>query len=227
MLNQLLRFLGLTALGEVARRLPLPISWAINAVLIVVSSLFPLWLVHTGRWSTKDLMLLFAVETFLVVFDVLVRILTYQSKRKGFAIIRYGPWMTGNGVLAWVYFFTIALMVPAMLIVTLYDLSQHHGLLGSTTSWLVSVALMLVGAAWSLGGQWFARGQRWVTTRIWPAVAIGSSKMVVVYVMLFALAREPKPELPTVVVVLVVLKVLVDLGVSVAELVARLRSGRG
>lgn len=224
MWSQVLRFVGFTALGELARRLPLGLNWAIGVAMMVISGLIPLWLVHAGRWSTKDLMLLYAIETFVVVFDALVRILTFQSRWRTNGIIRWGPWMTGNALLAWIYFFVIALMVPALPIIAVVNISNQGGLLGGTGSWLLGTGLILLSVGLSVGVQWFALGQRWHTHRIWPTVAMASTKMALVYVVVIMLGtRPPSTELPTAVLVLVLVKIGCDLLVATLDLISRLR----
>lgn len=225
MLLALGRFLGLQALSHLAARLPLGLGWVLSLGVMVVVNASPVLSLRYGSWGVTDLVVFYAIENVLILLTACVRLLTYGRKTPMALFSPTVPdWLTGSALYAFVLGFIggIFTLVATILAIVF---AAMGGLQGSVTSWIVNVALLLIGYVVTLVVFWFAQGQRHAVTNgaylaIPPIARIAGLHALVLGTFL----RDfPPGHVPGVVWGVVIAKIIWDFGFMVADLVIKVR----
>ena len=154
-MNTVLRFLGVLLVARTAARLPGPWARLATAVVLVLVNLLPIWAVATERAGMGDVFLVYWLENVVVWLCGIVRVATAETTRDGeppdpeltkFFAIHYGTFTLVHGALAaW--------------------LVWEVGLESSWVGIFLVAALIAASHLFSLGVNWFGRGERKVVTQ--------------------------------------------------------------
>jgi hypothetical protein len=220
--NALLRFLGVAALAGLAARLPGPAARLASAVILVVTNLLPVWAVATERVGMGDVFLVYWIENVVVWACGIARVATAEGLPMrdgkvtvtgvvnlglaGFFALHYGIFTMVHGV--------FAIIVAAVV-----------GLKGGLVPVLLLAAAIAASHLFSLGVNWFGRGEYRVVSAA-RAMLAPYPRMLVLHVGIiigFGVAldgfdhRDSSSGQVTAVAILCVLKTLVDLAFHLWE----------
>ena len=219
MFSMILRVLGFQALSELVRRLPQAQARLLSATVLLLVNLFPLLWVALGKMGPGDVFFVYWLENVVVWLCTMVRIATAEG----------GTPSPGSRIFTTIFFsfhFGLFTLVHGVFTVFLVVMLNHGSLSGDYR--LVALGILL-GHLFSLGLNWFGRGERrWVTVE--QAMWAPYPRMLVLHVAIlgsgFLLAGfiDGSARAIWAVVLLCGLKTAIDLGLHVRERVRFARS---
>lgn len=226
MLPAIARFLGLQALARLSGRLPIAWGWSLGLLIMVVVNASPLLSLRFGSWGVSDVLVFYAIENVLIVVTTVVRLLTYCLPEPDSPFFKPPSWMTGS-MFGAVLFGALAGFPTLVGTIAALSLGATHGYQGSRESWVVNLALLVLGYLGTLAVVWFGQGARklvssGMTMGLAPVPRILGLHLMVVF--LFQLDRFD--GIPWIIWTMVLAKIVWDLGIMVVELVLLLRRSR-
>lgn len=179
-MTALLRILGVEVMAELGRRLPGRWARILSALMLVGANLLPIWAVLEGRLGMGDVLLIYWFENLVIWFTTTVRILTTTRKRSSEAFgkplfaaqarLEEKSWVTGDASLAFFFalHFGIFTLVHGIFSLVLAGMAGVHG---SPLDWIATIGAILLSHAFSLGLNWFGRGERSRVSAGWAMAA--------------------------------------------------------
>lgn len=206
-MNLLLRVLGLNVLAHVGTRLSNPAARTASSLALIAANLLPLWGVLTGALGLGDVFVLYWAENVVVWFTTTLKILTAREGASavlaGFFALHFGLFTLVHGVFS----FVLA--------------GVSGGFRGEPWTWILVLAAMLASHLFSLGLNWFGRGERNVVS---PHRAMMGPypRMLVLHIAVLGgfflvLGSDGDDRSTAAVALLCVLKTVVDLGLHLRE----------
>jgi hypothetical protein len=214
-MNLVLRLLGLNLLAHVGTRLSNPAARTASSLVLIAANLLPLWGVLRGALGLGDVFVLYWLENLVVWFTTTIKILTAKGVT--------GPEAPGaaNAVLAAFFAFHFGLFTLVHGVFSFILAGVSGGFRGEPWEWIVIVGAILASHLFSLGVNWFGRGERDVVNPR-RAMFVPYPRMLVLHMAVIGgfflvVGTDRGDNSVAAVALLCVLKTVVDLGLHLRE----------